>query len=122
MAVIINGKEVSAKIRQEIKENTQKFVDEKGYAPGLAVIIVGEDPASKVYVNNKHKACLEVGFLSEVYRLPEDTTMRKKIKEHLRKKYDLNFLLPSRAVLSRPPYSLQGCSKHCDSLGREGVA
>lgn len=77
MAVIINGKEVSAQIRQEIKENTQKFVEEKGYAPGLAVIIVGEDPASKVYVNNKHKACLEVGFLSEVYRLPENTTMEE---------------------------------------------
>ena len=77
MAVIINGKEVSAKIRQEIKENTQKFVEEKGYAPGLAVIIVGEDPASKVYVNNKHKACLEVGVLSEVYRLPAETTMEE---------------------------------------------
>lgn len=75
MAVIINGKEISAKVRLEIKEKTQKFIDEKGYAPGLAVIIVGEDPASKVYVNNKHKACLEVGFLSEVYRLPAETTM-----------------------------------------------
>ena len=77
MAVIINGKEVSAQIRQEIKENTKKFVEEKGYAPGLAVIIVGEDPASKVYVNNKHNACLEVGFLSEVYRLPAETTMEE---------------------------------------------
>lgn len=77
MAVIINGKEVSASIRQEIKEKTKKFVEEKGYAPGLAVIIVGEDPASQVYVNNKHKACLEVGFLSEVYRLPAETTMEE---------------------------------------------
>ncbi len=75
MAVIINGKEVSASVRQEIKEKTKKFIEEKGYAPGLAVIIVGEDPASQVYVNNKHKACLEVGFLSEVYRLPAETTM-----------------------------------------------
>ncbi|MBO5440888.1 MAG: bifunctional methylenetetrahydrofolate dehydrogenase/methenyltetrahydrofolate cyclohydrolase FolD [Clostridia bacterium] len=75
MAVIINGKEVSASIRREIKEKTQEFINEKGYAPGLAVIIVGEDPASQVYVNNKHKACLEVGFLSEVYRLPAETTM-----------------------------------------------
>ena len=75
MAVIINGKEVSASIRQQIKEETQGFIAEHGYAPGLAVIIVGEDPASQVYVNNKHKACLEVGFLSEVYRLPKDTQM-----------------------------------------------
>ena len=77
MAVIINGKEVSASIRQEIKEKTNKFISENGYAPGLAVIIVGEDPASKVYVNNKHKACLEVGFLSEVYKLPAETTMEE---------------------------------------------
>lgn len=75
MAVIINGKEVSASIRQQIKEETQGFIAEHGYAPGLAVIIVGEDPASQVYVNNKHKACLEVGFLSEVYRLSKDTQM-----------------------------------------------
>ena len=75
MAIIINGKEVSASIRKEIKEKTQQFIEKKGYAPGLAVIIVGEDPASQVYVNNKHKACLEVGFLSEVYRLPTETTM-----------------------------------------------
>ena len=48
MAVIINGKEVSASIRAEIKEKTKQFIEENGYAPGLAVIIVGEDPASKV--------------------------------------------------------------------------
>ena len=75
MAVIINGKEVSASIRQKLKEETAQFLAENGYAPGLAVIIVGEDPASQVYVNNKHKACLEVGFVSEVYRLPAETTM-----------------------------------------------
>ncbi len=77
MAVIINGKEVSASIRQELKIETAKFVAEYGYAPGLAVIIVGEDPASQVYVNNKHKACLEVGFVSEVYRLPQNTQMEE---------------------------------------------
>ena len=77
MAVIINGKEISAKVRQEIKAKTEKFIEENGYAPGLAVIIVGEDPASQVYVNNKHKACLEVGFLSEVYRLPTETSMEE---------------------------------------------
>ena len=75
MAIIVSGKEVSASIRERLKEDTKQFVAEHGYAPGLAVIIVGEDPASKVYVNNKHKACLEVGFTSEVYRLPQETTM-----------------------------------------------
>ena len=50
------------------------MLKEKGIDPGLAVIIVGNDPASRVYVNNKKKACAEVGFLSEEYALPEDTT------------------------------------------------
>ena len=77
MAIIVSGKEVSASIRERLKEDTKEFVKEHGYAPGLAVIIVGEDPASKVYVNNKHRACLEVGFTSEVYRLPQETTMEE---------------------------------------------
>lgn len=77
MAVIINGKAVSASIREKLKSETAEFVEKNGYAPGLAVIIVGEDPASQVYVNNKHKACLEVGFVSEVYRLPKDTQMEE---------------------------------------------
>ena len=77
MAIIVSGKEVSASIRERLKKDTKEFVKEHGYAPGLAVIIVGEDPASKVYVNNKHKACLEVGFTSEVYRLPQETTMEE---------------------------------------------
>ncbi len=77
MAIIVSGKEVSASIRERLKEDTKQFVSEHGYAPGLAVIIVGEDPASKVYVNNKHKACIEVGFTSEVYRLPQETTMEE---------------------------------------------
>ncbi len=74
MANIINGKEISATIRAEIKENTEKLVAETGVRPGLAVIIVGEDPASQVYVRNKKKACDEVGFYSESYELPENTT------------------------------------------------
>lgn len=73
MAEIIDGKKISAQVRVEIKEKCQKLI-EKGVTPGLAVIIVGEDPASKVYVRNKKKACEEVGFFSEVYELPESTT------------------------------------------------
>jgi len=74
MAKLINGKEISATIRAEIKENTEKLVANTGVRPGLAVIIVGEDPASQVYVRNKKKACDEVGFYSESYELPESTT------------------------------------------------
>ena len=73
MAKIIDGKAISAAIRAEIKQEMAAFVKEKGYAPGLAVVIVGEDPASQVYVRNKHRACEEVGFYSEGHELPADT-------------------------------------------------
>ena len=74
MAKIIDGKAISASERQKIKLETEDFIAKYGFKPGLAVVIVGSDPASKVYVNNKHKACIEVGFLSRVYELPEETT------------------------------------------------
>lgn len=73
MAKLINGKEISAEIRSELKENVRAFTERAGVTPGLAVIIVGEDPASKVYVRNKHKGCLEVGMYSAMYELPENT-------------------------------------------------
>lgn len=74
MAIRIDGKMISAQIRAEIKDKTAKFHRDNGFLPGLAVVIVGEDPASKVYVRNKKKACEEVGFHSEVYELPAETT------------------------------------------------
>lgn len=77
MAKIIDGKAISACIRSEIKEKTAAFREEYGYVPGLAVIIVGNDPASCVYVRNKKRACEEVGFLSEGYELPESTTQEE---------------------------------------------
>lgn len=67
---IINGKEVSQKLKDDIAAQVEK----NGYTPGLAVIIVGDDPASRVYVNNKKKACAYCGFHSEEYALPENTT------------------------------------------------
>ena len=73
MAKIIDGKAISAEIRAEIKAEVAKRAAEGKCLPGLAVIIVGEDPASQVYVRNKKKACEEVGFYSEVYELPADT-------------------------------------------------
>ena len=74
MANIIDGKAISAAIRSEIKEEVIIFEKEHGFRPGLAVIIVGEDPASQVYVRNKRRACEEVGFYSEAYELPATTT------------------------------------------------
>ncbi len=73
MAQIIDGKLTSAKIREEIKAEAEALTA-KGTKPGLAVIIAGDDPASKIYVRNKKKACQEVGFHSEEYALPGDVT------------------------------------------------
>lgn len=76
MAEIINGKEVSTFLRNKLKEQ----IREEGLNPGLAVIIVGEDPASKIYVRNKHRACEEVGIYSEVYALTTETTEEELLK------------------------------------------
>nr|MBE6544742.1 bifunctional methylenetetrahydrofolate dehydrogenase/methenyltetrahydrofolate cyclohydrolase FolD [Oscillospiraceae bacterium] len=70
MAEIINGKIVSAKIREQIARDVSDFKTAEGRAPGLAVIVVGDDPASAVYVRNKHKACLEVGITSYQIEFP----------------------------------------------------
>lgn len=74
MANIIDGKAISVAVRAEITADTAAFIKETGVTPGLAVVIVGNDPASQVYVRNKRKACTEVGFYSEAYELPEETT------------------------------------------------
>ncbi len=77
MNKIIDGKAISAFERESIKSECAEFVKNNGFAPGLAVIIVGDNSASKVYVRNKHKACQEVGFLSRVYEMPENTTQEE---------------------------------------------
>ena len=77
MAKIIDGKAISAQIRTELAQETKAFAEKNGFLPGLAVVIVGEDPASQVYVRNKRRACEEVGFYSEAYELPEATTQEE---------------------------------------------
>jgi len=72
-ATIIDGKKVSLEIREQLKKETETFVRETGVTPGLAVVLVGNDAASAVYVRNKHRACAEIGFYSEVHELPEET-------------------------------------------------
>ena len=74
MAKIIDGKAISADIRREISAEVEQMKKENGFVPGLAVIIVGEDPASQVYVRNKKKDCDETGINSIVHALPENTT------------------------------------------------
>lgn len=76
-AKIIDGKAMAAGIRQELKVRLEKLKDEAGITPGLAVILVGDDPASHTYVNNKEKACNEVGIDSYIYRLPTDTSQEE---------------------------------------------
>ena len=74
MAIIIDGKKTSADIKAEIANETAEFVKNTGVTPGLAVVIVGNDPASEVYVRNKCKACEAVGFHSEKYEMSGETT------------------------------------------------
>ena len=77
MANIIDGKLISAQIREEIAEKVINYNKKTGKLPGLAVVIVGENPASQVYVRNKKKACEQVGFNSWVYEMPENTTQEE---------------------------------------------
>ncbi len=79
MAKLLMGKEVSARIKKELREETEKL-KAQGINPGLAVIIVGEDPASQVYVRNKERACEECGIYSEKYALPEETTQEELLR------------------------------------------
>jgi len=76
MAKILDGKAVSAAVKQEVKAQVTAL-KEQGISVGLAVIIVGDNPASRTYVNNKKKACAEAGIVSEEYALPETTTQEE---------------------------------------------
>ena len=76
MAVRIDGKAVAAKVRGEIAEEVAAL-KKQGVQTGMAVVLVGEDPASKIYVRNKGKACAETGIYSEEHVLPENTTQEE---------------------------------------------
>lgn len=77
MAKIIDGKEVSAQVKEQVKEEAAQLKAATGLQVGLAVVIVGNNPASRVYVNNKKKACEAVGFQSFEYALDEGTTQEE---------------------------------------------
>lgn len=80
MAVILDGKALSAKFRQNIKEETAALKEKTGKAPGIAVILAGDDAASSVYVNSKEKAAIECGFYSVVERISADVTTNDVLK------------------------------------------
>ena len=80
-ARLLEGKYFAAKIREEAGKRAARLKEKYGVTPGLAVIIVGENPASQVYVRNKHKACTELGFYSEGVEMPETTTREELLAE-----------------------------------------
>jgi len=92
--IIIDGKKISADVRAQVAAETARL-KEQGIVPGLAVIIVGDDPASRVYVNNKKKACAELGFYSEEHALPASTTQEELIAlvQELNQRKDINGIL-----------------------------
>ena len=94
MAVIIDGKELARKTREKLKEDCD-YLKARGIKPKLAVIMVGDNPASKVYVRNKSKACEEVGIEYEEFLLDENTTQRDLIFliEDLNERKDISGIL-----------------------------
>ena len=93
---IIDGKAIAKEIREEIK----KEVASLSRKPGLAVILVGDDPASKVYVDNKAKVCMELGIKSFVYRLPDTTTQKEiyELVDELNKNNDVDGILVQHPI------------------------
>lgn len=90
-AIVLDGKALAAKCKEEVKKEAATLAR----TPGLAVIIVGNNPASRVYVNSKRKDCEECGFLSEEYALPEETTQEELITliQQLNERADIDGIL-----------------------------
>ncbi len=86
-AKIISGNKIAKQLRKDLKVEVEQLKEEHGVTPGLTVVLVGEDPASKVYVRNKHRACERVGMVSNVVRLPEDSS-HEKVMETVRELND----------------------------------
>jgi methylenetetrahydrofolate dehydrogenase (NADP+) / methenyltetrahydrofolate cyclohydrolase len=80
-ASIIDGKAIAARVREEVTHEVKKFVEQSGRPPGLATVLVGEDPASAVYVGGKQRACAEVGMVPFDRRLPADSTFEQVAEE-----------------------------------------
>ncbi len=95
MANIIDGKFISKQIRCEMQERIKNHFIKTGRRPGLAVVIVGENPASQVYVRNKKKACEDIGIYSEVIALPNETDMNtlRTVIEKLNSDENINGIL-----------------------------
>lgn len=104
MAALIDGKAISVQIKEELKEKA-KELREKGIEITLAVVMVGQDTASGVYVRNKEKACEYIGIRSLTYLLPEDTSEEALLEliEELNQRADVNGILVQASAAE--PYS-----------------
>ena len=77
---LLDGKKLAKTIRKDVKERVVDFVTRRGREPSLDVVLVGEDPASQIYIRNKEKACKKAGITSHTHRLPADTSASKLIE------------------------------------------
>jgi methylenetetrahydrofolate dehydrogenase (NADP+)/methenyltetrahydrofolate cyclohydrolase len=95
IAKLIDGNKISQDIKREITEKVKELKETRGFVPGLAVILVGENPASKVYVGSKQKGCEEVGFKSETIKMEENVSTSDVLKEleNLNKREDIHGIL-----------------------------
>jgi methylenetetrahydrofolate dehydrogenase (NADP+)/methenyltetrahydrofolate cyclohydrolase len=93
--ILIDGKSVAAAVRGEVKEEIAAFLPVAGRPPGLAVILAGEDAASRIYVRNKEKACADAGILSFVHRLPADIARSEPLRliDELNRRRDVDGIL-----------------------------
>ncbi len=80
-ATRIDGKQIAEQMQSALAGRVQAFAEQYGFVPGLSVILVGDDPASEVYVRNKHRACAKVGIRSETTRMPAETTEAELLAE-----------------------------------------
>ena len=113
-ARILSGKEFAANIKEDAAKKAAGLKEKYGIMPGLAVVIVGENPASQVYVRNKHKACEELGFYSEVVEMPETTSKA----ELLAKIYELNNDSKIHGILVQLPLPEQLATAETEVLDR----
>lgn len=92
---LIDGRAVASRLREKIKREVEALKEGKGITPGLGVVLVGEDPASKIYVGMKERACKEIGIRSYVYRLPQDTSEEEilHLVDYLNKNSEVNGVL-----------------------------
>ena len=100
--IILDGKALAKKIRAEVKEETSQLL-EKGIKPGLAVILVGNDPASATYVRSKQRACKKAGMLSEMYHMPEDASQDEVLAKvlELNERDDIDGILVQKPLPSQ---------------------